>query len=145
MKKRPLRPYPQVSIQKETALLLIQQGCSYRKVAKVLSMNVTIITQWSKRDPEFKKLLDRIEEEKQLRFRKIAFSYPMFDGLVPLADFQNQIERAFTHGELPITQESIDSIRVRLAEIQSLLTFNQDQKQNTEESIPCKGDQNVAA
>lgn len=64
------RPFPIVSPEKETALLLIQAGLSYRKTAERLRMNHTIITQWSKNDHEFKRLLELVEREKQEAIRR---------------------------------------------------------------------------
>ncbi len=132
MKTRPMRPFPQVSLQKETALLLIEQGFSFRKVSKALSLNVTIITQWSKRDPEFKKLLDRIEMEKQLAYRKMALSYPVYDALDPLHEFQAKIERAYQYGGLQLSREELEEIRAKLASLHALLAS----KQKSAEDLP---------
>jgi len=135
MKTRLNRPYPQVSLQKETALLLIEQGFSYRRVSKVLSLNVTIITQWSKSDPEFKKLLDNIEIEKQLAFRKMAFSYPMFDALNPLHEFLTKIERAYKYGELQLSVDEMDEIRGKLATVHELLASKQKRKEDLPQTL----------
>ncbi|MCW7463996.1 MULTISPECIES: hypothetical protein [Leptospira] len=57
--------YPGLAAEKQTALVYIKEGRSYRRAAKALGMNHTIITQWSKNDPKFKKALEEVKLERQ--------------------------------------------------------------------------------
>ncbi|TGK78896.1 hypothetical protein EHQ23_19705 [Leptospira bourretii] len=66
---RYFRPYPSVSVEKETALLMILVGYSYRKTADQIQKNHTIITQWAKNDTEFKRLLVEVKQKRQAFLR----------------------------------------------------------------------------
>ncbi|TGL77262.1 hypothetical protein [Leptospira jelokensis] len=65
-------PYPGLSNEKQTALVHIEKGRSYRETAKALGMNHTIITQWSKNDPKFKQALEEVKMERQKTIRMQA-------------------------------------------------------------------------
>ncbi|TGK87582.1 hypothetical protein EHQ24_01685 [Leptospira noumeaensis] len=62
-------PYPGLSAEKQTALVNIKEGRSYRETAKALGKNHTIITQWSKNDPKFKQALEEVKMERQKSIR----------------------------------------------------------------------------
>lgn len=62
-------PYPGLSAEKQTALVLIKSGYSYRETAKELKKNHTIITQWSKNDPKFKQALEQVKTDIQESIR----------------------------------------------------------------------------
>ncbi|TGL23137.1 hypothetical protein EHQ46_05720 [Leptospira yanagawae] len=57
--------YPGLTDEKNTALVFIKEGRSYRRAAKALGKNHTIITQWLKNDPKFKQALEEVKMERQ--------------------------------------------------------------------------------
>ena len=61
--------YPELSAEKLDALYFIKKRYSYRETAFRLKRNHTIITQWSKNDPKFKKALDEIKMERHKSIR----------------------------------------------------------------------------
>lgn len=65
-------PYPGLTAEKQTALVLIKSGYSYRETAKELRKNHTIITQWSKNDLKFKQALELIKMDIQESIRMKA-------------------------------------------------------------------------
>ncbi|MGJ4734881.1 MULTISPECIES: hypothetical protein [Leptospira] len=61
--------FPELSAEKQNALHFISEGKSYREAALIIKRNHTIITQWSKNDPKFKKALDEVKMEIQKSIR----------------------------------------------------------------------------
>lgn len=86
------RFFPTVSYDKESALLAIGlHGLSYRKTAERIQKNPTIVTQWAKKDPEFRRLLGEVEKRRKV-FKRNQFLPNQSEGVTKTTSSKNESE-----------------------------------------------------